>query len=67
MWRVPQEMKRRMTDEIGGYCHPTFLAFLASIPTALIIGTFLGAKIAIIVFISFMLAWFAIDSQGRLR
>ena len=67
MWRVPQEMKRRMTDEIGGYYHPTFLAWLASIPTALIIGTFFGAKIAIPAFLLFTLAWFAIDSRGRLR
>jgi len=64
---VPQEMKRRMTDEIGGYYHPTFLAWLSSIPTALIIGTFCGAEIAIPAFILFTLVWFAIDSLGRLR
>ncbi len=69
MWRVPQ-VKRRMTDELIDELkehYPTFLAFLASIPTALIVGTFFGGKMAISTYVLFMLAWFAIDSQWRLR
>ncbi len=60
-----------MTDEIGGYLHPTFLLWLWGIPVAVMILSFFEAKIAIPAFILFMLVWllvwFAIDSRGRLR
>jgi len=59
-------MTDELIDELKEH-YPTFLAFLASIPTALIVGTFLGAKIAISTYVLFMLVWFAIDSRGRLR